>query len=373
MADDERLARVTLSLIGEPGDAKLTSLVGRLGATRVLAGLRDQTDPELSADLGQRLAAARPEDELEHAARRGVRFVVPGDEEWPSGLDDLASGPTVDRRGGIPIGLWVRGPHRLNDLANRSVAIVGSRLGTTYGEAIASELGAGVAQAGHCVVSGGAIGIDYAAHRGALAVSGPTLAVLPCGLDQWYPKTHAPLFEKLASDWLVVSETPPGGVAYRTRFLSRNRLIAALTHGTVVVEAASKSGALSTANWAAGLGRPLMGVPGPVTSAVSEGVHEMIRFRNAALVTRSEEVLEMVGEAGQYALDFRRAQEDPRDRLSVDARQVLDAVPVQRAADATSIARVAGLRIPRVEELLEELHQAGFVVNREGRWHLDPG
>src|SRR5690606_34076287 len=101
--------------------------------------------------------------------------------------------------------------------------------------------------------------------------------------------------------------------------------------GTVVVEAALKSGALNTANWAAGLGRPLMGVPGPVTSEPSAGVHEMIRFRNATLVTGSDEVLEVVSAAGQHALDFKRAVPDPRDRLSVQSRQVLDAVPVQRA------------------------------------------
>jgi DNA processing protein len=370
---DERLARATLSIIGEPGDVKLATWLHHVGPVRALADIRDGQAPELSANLAGRLPDADAVATLERAASLGVRFVAPGDEEWPTGLDDLAHGPQMYARGGPPIGLWVRGPQRLNELVAGAVSVVGSRMSTTYGEALASEFAAGIAGTGRCVVSGGAFGIDLAAHRGALAVGGPTLAVLPCGLDRSYPLAHASLFERLARDWLLVSETPPGGVATKVRFLSRNRIIAALGEGTVVVEAAARSGALSTANWAAGIGRPLMGVPGPVTSAVSEGVHEMVRFRNATLVTRSEEILEVVSESGQCALDFRRATEDERDRLSLEARQVLDAVPVQRPSGTASIARVAGLSVSLVAEHLADLHNAGFVVSRDGGWHLDPG
>lgn len=369
MSTDERMARVVLSLVGEPGQARLTSLVARLGAARVLAELGADS-ATLGADLADRLSRADPVEHLERAAARGIRFVVPGDDEWPEGLDDLRHAPTLNERGGPPVGLWVRGPARLPDLVRRSVAVVGSRSSTTYGEAVAGELAAGLAGAGHCVVSGAAYGIDHAAHRGALAVDGPTLAVLPRGLDRAYPAEHAALVERIAHEGLVVSEIPLGGAPMRVRFLARNRLIAALAGGTVVVEAALRSGALNTANWAAGLGRPLMGVPGPVTSVASEGVHEMIRFRDAALVTRADEVLEVVSAAGQHALPFRRATADAREQLSIEARQVLDAVPVQHPAETSSVARTAGLRASRVKELLLELHGAGHVACRDGLWRL---
>jgi DNA processing protein len=372
--DPERAARVVLSRVGEPGDPRLTGLVTELGAETVLAGLRQQgARGGLREDLAARLAQADPVAELDRAARQGIRFLTPADTEWPRGLDDLEHAPCLHERGGVPLGLWVKGPGRLDALAARAVAVVGSRSATTYGGSVSGEIAAAVAEAGHTVVSGAAFGIDQAAHRGALAVDGPTIAVLACGVDRAYPAAHRQLLDYIAEVGAVVSEAAPGCAPTRIRFLARNRLIAALAQGTVVVEAAIRSGALNTANWAAGLSRALMGVPGPVTSAPSAGVHQLIRARGALLVTDGHEVLEAVAPAGQHTLTLVQEPVRGRDLLTAEQRQVLDAVPVQRGVGAAKIAHTAGLAPTRVEQALGVLDAAGFVEHADGRWRLAGG
>ena len=199
------------------------------------------------------------------------------------------------------------------------------------------------------------------------------MAVLASGADRAYPSAHRALIDHVAEVGLVVSEAAPGCAPTRIRFLARNRLIAGLASGTVVVEAAVRSGALNTASWAAGLGRPVMGVPGPVTSAPSAGVHQLIRARDALLVTRGEEVLEVVGPMGETVLEDPRAPDTPRDRLGPRGRQVLDAVPLLRPATTTAIARAAGLGPRVVGQTLEVLLEAGVVVQVQGRWRVAPG
>ena len=302
-----------------------------------------------------------------------IRFVVPGDEEWPAGVADLARAPHLHERGGVPLGLWCRGPLRLDEVTAHAVAVVGSRSATTYGAEVAAQVAAVLAGAGWTVVSGAAFGIDQAAHRGALAERGPTVAVLACGVDRAYPKAHQGLLDYIADVGLVVSEAPPGCAPTRIRFLARNRLIAALARGTVVVEAAVRSGALNTASWAGGLGRAVMGVPGPVTSEPSAGVHQLIRGRDALLVTSGEEVLEAVGPIGAFVLADPREPEAARDRLPSRERQVLDAVPLVRAADSASIARTAGIAHSRTREALVVLHRAGLVEHSLGRWRVRHG
>ena len=328
-------------------------------------------------DVAARLAASDPRDDLDRAARLGIRFVVPGDEEWPAPVEDLAAADEVQGRGGPPLGLWVRGPLALHELP-RPVAVVGSRSATTYGADVAGGLGAELARAGHCVVSGAAFGVDQAAHRGALAVGGPSVAVLACGVDRAYPAAHQSLLEHLATTGAVVSELPPGCAPTRLRFLSRNRLIAALTRGTVVVEAALRSGALNTANWAGRLHRPLMGVPGPVTSAPSQGVHQLIRTGAATLVTSGADVLELVGSAGDHLVETPRGQERARDRLTLRQQQVLDAVPAVRPARADSISRTAGIGLVEVRRALGRLEALDLVQGAADGWRLagdgpDPG
>lgn len=300
-ATADRLARVRLNLAVEPAHPKLASAVDAFGAEQTLA-LLGSGDPRADSggtDVAERLEAVEPEKVLERAAARGMRFVVPGDEEWPTALDDLEFGPVLNDRGGIPLGLWVAG-RPLPPPECPHVAVVGSRSSTTYGERVAEEIAAEVAGEGLVVVSGGAFGIDVAAHRGALAAGGHCVAVLACGADRDYPVAHAAFLGHLRTHGTVVSEVPPGGAPLRHRFLARNRIIAALGRGTVVVEAAWRSGALNTANWARQLNRLLMGVPGPVTSVTSAGVHDLVRSGAATLVTSGNDVLELVGPVGEH-------------------------------------------------------------------------
>lgn len=371
MSDDrERLARVVLSRAAEPGDAKLCRAVHDLGASTVLGAILDQREEDLGrADLAERLDSVDPARELEVAERLGIRFLIPGDDEWPTRLTDLARGQEVQLRGGVPLGLWTRGPLRLSDLPP-SVAVVGSRSATTYGAGVAADIAAVLTRAGMPVVSGAAFGIDQAGHRGCLAAGGPTVAVLACGPERAYPAAHRPLIDHIGEQGLVVSEVPPGCAPTRIRFLSRNRLIAALTVGTVIVEAAVRSGALNTANWAGKLNRVLMGVPGPVSSAPSQGVHQLIREGAATLVTSGRDVLELVGAAGEHLVEPPRAPARRRDRLSQRDQRVLDSVPVATHVGADSIARSAGIAILEVSSALTRLEQAGLVTGERGLWRL---
>jgi DNA processing protein len=299
-AQAERLARVALCRLAEPGDPRMASLVGELGAVQVHEHLAAERDVGgMLTDVAARLAGLEPEAELEAAAKAGIRYVIPGDPEWPTQLDDLARAPSIQDRAGVPLGLWVRGPQRLGEIAG-SVAVVGARSATSYGGDVAGEIGSTLAEAGVCVISGAAFGIDQAAHRGALSGGGTTVAVLACGADRVYPTAHKQLIDYIGETGAVVSELAPGCAPMRVRFLSRNRIIAALSRATVVVEAAVRSGALNTANWAAGLNRPVMGVPGPVTSAQSQGVHLLLRAGGALLVTSGADVLEVVGRPGEH-------------------------------------------------------------------------
>ena len=368
-AEAERLARVVLNAVGEPGNVRLTAAVADLGAATVLEALRERPD-DLGRDLDARLRTADPARTLESAEKLGLRFVVPGDPEWPEPMLDLARCGPLHERGGVPVGLWLRGPLSLAEATRQAVAVVGSRSATTYGAGVAGDLAAGLARAGHTVVSGAAMGIDQAAHRAALAMRGPTVAVLACGADRVYPAAHKQLLDYIADVGVIVSEAPIGGAPTRIRFLARIRLIAALAPGTGVVEAAVRSGALNTASWASALGRVVMGVPGPVTSEPSAGVHQLIRGRDALLVTRAEEVLEAVAPIGSHTLADLREDDRTRDRLTSQERQVLDAVPVRQGAATASIARTAGLAPAKTTAALGRLEQQGLVVGEGWRWHL---
>jgi DNA processing protein len=372
VSEEERLARVALSRLTEPGDPRIASLVAELGAVRLRALLSDpaQSRPE-ARDVASRLQEVDPAADLERASRLGLRYVVPGDDEWPVQMDDLMRAELLDHRGGPPLGLWVKGPARLDQLGT-SVAVVGARSATTYGTEVAVGIASGLVRAGHPVVSGAAFGIDQAAHRGALGVDGANIAVLACGADRYYPTAHRDLIEHLGQTSAVVAEVPPGCAPTRGRFLSRNRLIAALTCATVVVEAAVRSGALNTASWATRLNRHLMGVPGPVTSAQSQGVHELIRTGAATLVTYADEVLEVVGEAGTHLATPPRAVSRRRDRLPPRDARVLDAVPFARAAPVDSIASTAGMALLDVQSALRRLSRDGLVELLPGGWRLTP-
>ncbi|MEU6602074.1 DNA-processing protein DprA [Streptomyces flaveolus] len=363
---DELLGRVFLGRVVEAGDEVGGRWVREFGVAEVVRRLRDGGDalPGVSgtrwAGLVARARRAEPERDLELARAAGARFVRPGDTEWPRQLDDLG-----DAR---PLGLWVRGRPNLRMWALRSVAVVGARACTEYGAHAAATLASGLAERGWVVVSGGAYGIDGAAHRGALATHGATVAVLACGVDQPYPRGHAALITRIAEQGLVVGELPPGDHPTPSRFILRNRVIAALTRGTVVVEAACRSGSLATARAAQRLGRFTMGIPGPVTSALSAGVHELLRGE-ATLVTDAAEVIELVGDMGELA-PARRGPVLPRDLLQPAARTVLAALPGNRAAPAEEIA--LGARTTRDEAIarLYELRALGYVERHGDGWKL---
>ena len=209
-----------------------------------------------------------------------ARFMCRWDSEWPAPLNDLALL--------TPMGIWLRG----RDFKKPAIALVGARSCSIYGEDIAMTLAADVAQAGVSVISGGALGIDAAAHRGALAVGGHTVAVLAGGVDQLYPQSNSKLFQSILESGTLMSESPPQVPPVRHRFLIRNRLIAALGDVTVVVEARHRSGAIATASHAAALNRDVAAVPGPVSSATSTGCHALIRD-GAVLVTTADDILEL--------------------------------------------------------------------------------
>ncbi|WP_339131869.1 DNA-processing protein DprA [Streptomyces sp. f51] len=280
--------------------------------------------------------------------------------EWPAQLDDLG-----DAR---PVGLWVRGSAGLRLWALRSVAVVGARACTEYGAHMAAVLGAGLAERGWVVVSGGAYGVDGAAHRGALGAGGATVAVLACGVDRPYPSGHTQLITRIAEQGLVVGELPPGEHPTPSRFVLRNRVIAALTRGTVVVEAAYRSGALVTARSAQRLGRFTMGVPGPVTSALSAGVHELLRGE-AVLVSDAAEVAELVGGMGELAPE-RRGPVLPRDLLEPGAGRVLAALPARDPAGTEEIARRAATSTDDAVGRLYELRALGYVERHGDGWKL---
>ncbi|GAB3765900.1 DNA-processing protein DprA [Microlunatus parietis] len=364
---DDRRARMALSAVVESGEAELSRLVDDLGASEVWRRARDGT---LGAPLAGRAARLDLRAVLADAAQLGMRFVMPGDAEWPAPLEDLRRAEPVQRRGGLPLGLWLRGTARLADSCRRAVAIVGSRAATAYGTAVATELAADLAERQVTVLSGGAYGIDAAAHRGALAAGGRTVAVLAGGADVPYPKGNEALLDRIAADHVIVSELPPGAAPTRMRFLARNRLIAALADGVIVVEAALRSGARNTANWAVGTGRVLMALPGPVHSTLSAGPHLLVREGQATLVTSAADVLELISPVGQQMAPVQRGERRVTDGFDPIRLAVFEAVPARRRRPSGEIALIAGVPLRRALAELTALEGEALVDGSADGWRL---
>ncbi|THA24270.1 DNA-protecting protein DprA [Streptomyces sp. RKND-216] len=363
---DERRDRALLTRVAEPGDETVGRWLEDYGPAEIVRRLRGGPPPPGTSARrweGLRLRAhgVRPGADLAAASTRGVRFVCPGDPDWPVQLDDL--GPCR------PYGLWVRGAPSLRFWALRSVAVVGARACTDYGVHVAAALGAGLAARGWTVVSGAAYGVDGAAHRGALGAGGATVGVLACGVDVAYPPGHSDLIRRLGECGLLVAELPPGSHPTRGRFVLRNRVIAALTRGTVVVEAEQRSGSLVTARRARDLSRVVMGVPGPVTSGLSTGVHRLLQHDAAAVVTDADEVIEMVGAIGELAPE-QEVPVLPRDLLPPEAARVLEALPARAAVTVPQLAAASATPTDRVLVRLHELRALGFVGSAGDRWWL---
>lgn len=393
VTEDVLLARAFLNRVAEPASIPVWALVRDVGPVDAAGAIREgRVDAGVSEATVARVVAVDPFADLDAAQRRGIRLVVPESDEWPhfafaaleaAGVRRLERYRRGDRElsasGELipPLALWTRGTTDLATVGLRSVSIVGARAATPYGERIAKDLGYELAERDFLVVSGGAHGIDSAAHRGALAAGRETLLVSAGGLDRPYPPANADLFERIAERGLLLSESPPGAAPQRRRFLTRNRIIAALGTGTVVIEAARRSGAMNTAGHCTGLGRPRLAVPGPITSAMSVGCHRLIADDNdpARLVTGADDVVAVLGSASDVSAlgvpsprAASRSEADAAvplaarlDELAAPARQVFDGLPARGWISTDSLILTTGLPLRTVLSALPMLELAGLI------------
>lgn len=335
--DADRQARILLSASIEPGDTAVGRIVRTHGATEMLRLLfsSDSAAPGLDAEsLSQLRAHAVPAltsthitDILQAIHDANIAVLTPDDDAWPSRLADLGDA--------APLALFVLGDPGL--LTAPSVtATVGARAATGYGTHVATELASDLAARGHVILAGGAYGIDAAAHRAALTAAGQTIAMLAGGVDRPYPAGNTDLFEQIVqAGGLLISETAPTLPPTRWRFLRRSRLIAALAHRVVIVEAGVRSGTRHVAAQAIELRRPLGVVPGPITSAASAGCHEVLRGGGAVLVTSADDVhaLQSAPSSGSGdfpsldSLDVLTADWDDDPALTAEHRRILQALP----------------------------------------------
>ena len=301
---DARAARAACSWLVDPGSPALAQMIAEHGpvdvADALIAGragglvpLRPRVERLTPAERWQQITGM-----LDTATGCGIRGVIPEDDEWPPQADDLtaqtggagAAGPVV-----APLCLWVRGNRPVRTVLTGAVTVTGARACSAYGEHVATHLGHDLASGGRAVASGCGLGIDAAAHRGALAADGITVAVTACGLDRPYPVAHAPLLDRIAERGLLISAYPPGSRPERARFGYTRLLMAALASATVLVEAALRSSSLEIVRHALWLGRPALVVPGPTTSALSAGCHQVLRDHRACrLVTGADDVLDEI-------------------------------------------------------------------------------
>jgi DNA processing protein len=306
--DEEREARMMLAALSEPGDTITGALVTRLGAAEtvqlITSGVRlpngiDPAEGELwRRRLAPRINPGQIDRIVADMERHDLRLLTPDDIDWPGELQQLGTS--------APIALWLKGdPSQLSIPLPGRVAIVGARAATAYGSQVATELASELASQGRTILSGGAYGIDGSAHRAAtVSFPGTTIAVLATGLDRLYPTGHEQLFERIEqSGGLLVSELPPGSAPTRWRFLQRNRMLAALSGSTVVVEAGHRSGSLNVAGQAHSLGRPVGAVPGPVTSPASAGCHRLIQEGIANLVADAQDATDLLDSTAGFSGD----------------------------------------------------------------------
>lgn len=374
------------SALVEPGDAAGGILTAHLGQARALEWLIESADPQaLPDDLRfdeqgkqlpwkqavnrwkPRLAEANVNRELEYLNRLQGELIYPTHPDWPAGFFDLAEY--------APQALWVRGSGSLTQM-KASISIVGARAATGQGEQIAAEFSYDLVRAGVTVVSGGAFGIDAAAHRGAITAAQQmaqtglaTIAFMAGGVGQLYPASQLDLFNRLMEVGVVVSEVPPGWRPARWRFLARNRLIAAFSQATLVVEAGVRSGALATARRALEIGRPVGAVPGMVSSQMSVGCHELIRDCNATLVTNTAQVRELLvgfdavlAAQGNFIFEGGNSVSAESEFANPLEERVWMALPKRSDATVLSVAKAAGLSESEVNAALSGLLVAGKVT-----------
>lgn len=367
MTTTERQARMGLCALAAMGSPPLVQAVGEFGAVEVWRGLVAQPD---AGPLSRRAAVVDLGEVARATEACGARFITPSDDEWPGSLQDL-EGVAVGGQTGPPLGLWVRGD-ALTSMPG-GVAVVGARACTSYGEQAAVTLAADLAVGGRIVISGLAFGIDAAAHRGTLGVRGRTIAVVASGLDDPYPTANARLAEAASASGAVVSELPPAYRPTRYAFLARNRLIAALAEGVVVVEASNRSGAKNTASWAMALGRHVMAVPGPITSSLSATPNRFIRDGEAVLVSSAQEVEALLAPVGTVPEPSGRGSARPIDHLAPALRELREAVRSREEVTAAELAARTGQTMVDALANAAELVESGWLAEGDGGTFRLPG
>lgn len=359
---DERLASIALACISEPLDPWVGKMFASRGAVRTVDLIRSGTSRVTHMQgLQARLHALDLDGELSQVEKRNMRIVTRGDSEWPTQLEDLGER--------VPRALWIDGSANVRLAAATSVAIVGARACTRYGAEAAYEFASRLTTDGVRVMSGGAFGIDAAAHRGALGAGGITICVLACGVDVPYPRSHDSLLLQIAQQGALVSESPLGSGVRRQRFLSRNRIIAALTRATIVIEAAARSGSLSTAHEAEAINRVVGALPGPISSEMSRGTHQLVRDARAVLVTSAAEVVELISPASTSAPTAVQGDlwfEGLGDR----ERAVLDALPHRKAMSLDELVLATALSPRHILEALGSLEVMGRVNTEASGWRI---
>lgn len=376
---EDSFARAVWSLITEPGDTFAGAIIGCLGAKHALAAELNQSDVKSYIaklkqngidgesegrfkNLGAVLADARArwqprlklqqvENMLNIAKTYKAQLITPESEYWPTGFEVLKSGQ--------PHCLWIRGQLKTLQRANYSLAVVGSRMATSYGQWVTTEIISAAAMENIAIISGGAYGIDAVAHQSALALGLPTVAIMAGGVDRLYPSGNSELLSRVIHDGAVVAEQAPGGNPTRWRFLQRNRLIAAMSNATVVVEAGKRSGAINTANHAEEFSRPLAVVPGPISSPASAGCNDLIRHDKTRVVRSVSDVIELVTGRAEPELF--------EESLGALETRALDAM-TGRAANESSIAMKAGLTARELITALGQLQLLGLVAQGDRGW-----
>lgn len=364
---DERLARMALCALAPLGAPALM----KLAAVEEPAYLWDALRRSGEANMWSRRAQHIDPEEIQAATvRSGARFIIPGDDEWPQHLEGLQEAQVGDQAGS-PIGLWLLG-QPLPPM-ERCVAIVGSRAATPYGQRIAHELAADLASEGYVIVSGLAYGIDACAHQGALVggAVGTTVAVVASGLDNPYPASNAVLANSISKRGTLVSELPPGHSPRRQAFLARNRIIAGLSSGLCIIEAALRSGAKNSVAWANDLGRTVMAVPGPITSSLSITPHRLIRDGAASLVTSSAEVKELLEPLGTVPGTSNRGSAVAFDRLPEEWQEIREVIPSGGSITTGEVARATGMPMAACLAGLGALLDERWIDQQEdGSWTL---
>ncbi|WP_025274958.1 DNA-processing protein DprA [Haloglycomyces albus] len=371
-----RAALMVLSSIIEPGEAELDDFLGEVGPVAAVEAIWERDLPErlhhLTSAVVERIRdPVAHADELRSAGDScGATVLIPTDPQWPQRLHELQLLATEDQPHlRPPRCLWVRGATNLSAICERSISIVGARAASDYGRFVSDQLAGDLGEAGWTIVSGGAYGIDRAAHLGAVSREATTVAVLAGGVDRPYPSGNARLFELIEQRGSLVSEWPPGCEPRRYRFLIRNRAIAALSVGTVVVEAAPRSGAKHTARLAAELDRTLMYTPGPITSITSAGVHQLAReCWEPRLVTSAAEVIADVSGFIPEPVFPGAADNRPLDGWDHDCVRIYEALCPGWVREETELAAEVGLPVTHARECLMNLAAAGWVAEVNGRW-----